>query len=55
VGSLRDEKIVAFIADPEPNPDSKSTSGAEGVAIDANGVIYAAEVGPMTLKKYVRK
>jgi hypothetical protein len=31
------------------------TSAAEGVAADAQGNIYGAEVGPMDLKKYVKK
>jgi len=31
------------------------TSAAEGVAADAQGSIYGAEVGPRALKKYVKK
>jgi hypothetical protein len=30
------------------------TSAAEGVAIDARGKFYGAEVGPKAVKKYVR-
>ncbi|MGD1093713.1 MAG: peptidyl-alpha-hydroxyglycine alpha-amidating lyase family protein [Bryobacteraceae bacterium] len=52
VGNLKDGSVIAFIPDPEPNPTS--TSAAEGVAVDANGVIYGAEVGPKQLKKYVK-
>jgi len=55
VGSARDGSVTAFIPDPEKNPDQSSTSGAEGVAADASGNIYAAEVGPKMVKKYVRK
>ena len=44
--------MVAFIPDPADNPPS--TSAAEGVAVDALGNIYGAEVGPKALKKYVR-
>jgi len=55
VGSARDGKLIAFIPDPEPNPDASATSGAEGVAADAQGNIYGAEVGPKMVKKYVRK
>jgi DNA-binding beta-propeller fold protein YncE len=55
VGSARDGSITAFIPDPEKNPDQSATSGAEGVAADASGNIYAAEVGPKMVKKYVRK
>ena len=55
VGSARDGSVTAFIPDREKNPDQSSTSGAEGVAADASGNIYAAEVGPKMVKKYVRK
>ena len=59
VGSLKDGKIIAFI--PDPNTKSRvadnytGTSAAEGVAVDAKGNIYGAEVGPMDVKKYVKK
>lgn len=52
IGSARDGKIVAFIPDPDVN--AQGTSAAEGVAVDARGTIYAAEVGPRALKRYVR-
>jgi sugar lactone lactonase YvrE len=55
VGSAKDGKVTAFIPDPEPNPDKSSTSGAEGVAADASGTIYGAEVGPKRLMKYVKR
>ena len=53
VGSVKDGKVVAFI--PDPNETATGTSAAEGVAADAQGNIYGAEVGPRTVKKYVRK
>jgi DNA-binding beta-propeller fold protein YncE len=53
VGSARDGSLRAFIPDPSENPPS--TSAAEGVAADANGVIYGAEVGPRALKRYVKQ
>ena len=53
IGSARTGEVTAFIPDPDANPPS--TSAAEGVAVDARGVIYGAEVGPRALKKYVRK
>jgi hypothetical protein len=34
---------------------STGTLAAEGVAVDAAGNIYGAEVGPRAVKKYVRK
>lgn len=52
IGSARDGKVVALIPDPAVNPPS--TSAAEGVAVDKNGVIYGAEVGPKDLKRYVK-
>jgi sugar lactone lactonase YvrE len=53
VGSARDGSVRAFIPDPAASPPS--TSAAEGVAVDANGVIYGAEVGPRALKRYVKR
>ena len=56
VGSIRDGrdgKILAFI--PDPSNATAGTQAAEGVAVDAAGHIYGAEVGPRALKKYVRK
>jgi len=55
IGSVRDGFVDAFIPDPEPDQDNSGTSGAEGIAVDAEGNIYGAEVGPTTVKKYVRK
>jgi sugar lactone lactonase YvrE len=55
IGSAKDGFVLAFIADPEPDQDNSGTSAAEGVAVDANGNIYGAEVGPRAIKKYVRK
>jgi len=59
VGSLKAGKIVAYI--PDPNTKTRQadkytgTSAAEGVAVDAKGNIYGAEVGPQDVKKYVKK
>ena len=52
-GSLRDGKILGFI--PDPDEKATGTSAAEGVAVDAAGNIYGAEVGPKGIKKYVKK
>jgi DNA-binding beta-propeller fold protein YncE len=51
VGNARDGSVTAFIPDPHPGG---LTSGAEGVAADADGNIYAAEVGPRMLRKYAK-
>ncbi len=53
IGSARDGWVTAFIPDPEPDPDGSGTSAAEGVAADAAGNVYGAEVGPRMLRKYV--
>jgi streptogramin lyase len=53
IGSAKDGTVTGFI--PDPNEAPPSTSAAEGVAVDAAGNIYGAEVGPRALKKYVRK
>jgi sugar lactone lactonase YvrE len=56
IGSIRDGKtgkIQAFI--PDPSNATSGTNAAEGVAVDAAGNIYGAEVGPAALKKYVKK
>jgi hypothetical protein len=60
VGSARDGKVTAFIPDPQHPDGSKpseggGTSAAEGVAADALGNIYGAEVGPRKLQRYVKK
>ena len=52
IGSARDGTVRAFIPDPAMN--ATNTSAAEGVAVDARGNIYGAEVGPKTLRKYVK-
>jgi NHL repeat-containing protein len=53
VGSARDGSVKYFI--PDPVEKAPSTSAAEGVAADSQGIIYGAEVGPRRLMKYVRK
>jgi len=53
IGSAKDGKVVAFI--PDPVEKTTGTSAAEGVAVDRDGNVYGAEVGPRALKKYVRK
>jgi sugar lactone lactonase YvrE len=55
IGSVKDGKVTAFIPDPEPDPEKVITSAAEGVAADARGNVYGAEVGMRALKKYVKK
>lgn len=52
VGTVKDGSVLALI--PDPNEKATNTSAAEGVAADAAGNIYGAEVGPRALKKYVK-
>jgi sugar lactone lactonase YvrE len=57
IGSAKDGKVTTLIPDPETRnrPEFSNTSAAEGVAVDAQGNIYGAEVGPRSVKKYVKK
>jgi quercetin dioxygenase-like cupin family protein len=53
IGSARNGEVMMFIPDPETKPTG--TSAAEGVAVDAAGNVYGAEVGPRALKRYERR
>jgi len=55
IGSVVDGWVTEFIPDPEPDPDTSGTSGGEGVAVDALGNVYTAEVGPRTVQKHIRR
>ncbi len=58
IGSIKDGKVVAFIPDPTVDPMKEynsTTSSAEGIAVDAAGNIWGAEVGQHDIKKYVKK
>ena len=56
IGSAIDGSVTAFIPDSSAATDSPSpTSGAEGVVADSSGVIYAAEVRDMRVKRYARR
>ncbi len=54
IGSVKDGKVSAFIPDADQDPTHPSI-GAENVAADANGNIYAAEVVRKMIKKYVKQ
>jgi|SRR5579871_167834 len=55
IGSIKDGVVTAFIPDSlVPKGSLPATSAAEGVAVDADGVIYGAEVGSKSLKRYVK-
>ena len=53
VGSAKDGSVRALIPGVGPAPDKESVP--EGVAADAAGVIYGAEISAANLLKYVRK
>jgi DNA-binding beta-propeller fold protein YncE len=56
IGRIADGKngpIIAFI--PDQSGGERGTLAAEGVAVDRDGIIYGAEVGPASLKRYVRR
>jgi sugar lactone lactonase YvrE len=59
IGSVKDGEVTAFIPDPVLNPGQglEPTNGtaAEGVAADAAGNVYGAEVGPRNFKRYEKK
>ena len=54
VANISDLRVFAFIPDPEPDQDNAGTSAAEGVAVDNEGNVYGAEVGPRALRKYIK-
>ena len=52
VGSARDGKVTALIPFVEPDPEKNNNAGVEGVAIDAKGNVYGAEVSTQVFRKY---
>jgi streptogramin lyase len=52
IGSVKDGKVTAYIPDPKP---AGGSSSSEGVAVDRQGNVYGAEVGPRDMKKYLKK
>ena len=58
IGSAKDGKVTALIPDPEPAKEGTGPgtgSAAEGVAADADGNVYGAEVDARKLMRYVKK
>ena len=52
IGNLADGKVLYRIPDPL---EMKGTSAAEGVAVDARGIVYGGEVGPRQLARHSRQ
>jgi sugar lactone lactonase YvrE len=56
IGNVRDGKFTTVIPDPgTSNQDNTVISGASGVAVDRMGNIYAADVAPHNVRKYVKQ
>lgn len=53
IGSAKDGTVREFI--PDPSPGLTVTTGGEGVTVDKDGVVYAAEVGERAVKRYAPK
>ena len=53
IGSAKDGKVVAFI--PIPPPPDAATNAPEGVAADASGSVYGADVVLKDVRKYVKQ
>jgi sugar lactone lactonase YvrE len=54
IGSAKDGSINAYIPDVDPNPETTTILGAEGVGVDKWGDVYAAQVGRETITKFIR-
>jgi streptogramin lyase len=52
IGRAKDGAVTAMVPFVEPDPDKNNNAGSEGVAADAKGNLYAAEVTTEMLKKY---
>ena len=53
IGNAKNGTVTAFI--PDPSPGKGATSFSEGVAVDADGNVYGAEVETKDVKKYVKR
>jgi streptogramin lyase len=54
IGRARDGVVTALLPFVEPDPDKNNNAGWEGVAADAKGNLYAAEVTTETLRKFTK-
>ena len=56
IGTIQDARVTAFIPDPElDDQDNSRISGASGIAVDGMGSVYAADVAPHNVRKYVKR
>ena len=54
IGNARDGSLTGFIPDPSDLENVIHGTSASGIAADAEGTIYAADVGTHNLRKYVK-
>jgi len=48
--------VHAYIPDPDLEfQDERRISGASGITADRDGNVYAADVGPQRIRKYVKR
>ena len=56
IGSAVDGTVHAYIPDPDvEHQDERRISGASGITADRQGNVYAADVGPQRIRKYVKE
>ena len=56
IGSAVTGVVSEFVPDPDlERQEQLNITGASGIAADVEGTIYAADVGPQRLRKYVKK
>jgi hypothetical protein len=56
IGNVRDGRVTAIIPDPEADAqDATRISGASGVTVDGMDNVYAADVAPHNVRKYIRQ
>ena len=54
IGSARDGTVTAYIPDPDlDQQEERGISGASGITADRQGNVYAADVGPQRIRKYL--
>jgi len=54
IGNAKNGSLTAFIPDPVDLDQVDVGTSASGIAADDMGTIYAADVGPHGLRKYVK-
>ncbi len=55
IGNANDGWVTHLLEDTFEDPESSATSGAEGVAADAEGNVYGAEVRPPRFVKHIKQ